>query len=104
MGAWDATGETAWNDGVKLGASALSFFDAEDADVDDEPGIASELASASGATLAGAGSLVPLALLDPEADPLELELAGSDFRSLIIFCRFDSASPPDADTESFLFC
>ena len=70
---------------MKLGASAFSFFGAEDADVDAELGTASVLFSAGITAFAEAGSRAPLALLDPEADPLELEPAGSDFRSLIIF-------------------
>jgi hypothetical protein len=91
IGACDATGETAWKEGVKLGASALSFLDAAGAVV--------EATDPVGLETAGATSFALFAVFVLDTEPA-VEPVGIALRSDIIFCKLANASPVD----SSFFC
>lgn len=85
--------EAAWKEGVKVGASAFSFFAVA---IEAELGIATGSVAFDTACCTEGASLFILA----DRDPLELEVEGAEaagrvLRSDIIFWRLARASPPE---------
>jgi hypothetical protein len=82
-------GEAEGNDGVKLGASAFSFF---------EFTLEAELGIGKGLVPAAFGvactSLLELVTRELDVDGVAVALGEMDFKSVIIFCRLLRASPP----------